>query len=253
MTSGLRLSLAEKIAGEICLSENPGPMVRKWRTEFSVSQGQLAVQLRVSPSVISDYESGRRKSPGTPFVAKIVETLLAIDESRGGNNIRKFGSLLACAISDDVVLDIQEYSHPVRLDAFISAIDGERVCGETSQTIYGYTVVNSMNAIMNLSAEEFSRIYGWSTARALIFTGVSTGKSPLVAIRVTPFKPRLVVLQGLAREGVHAAVVPMAERDRITVAVTECTVSEVISKLRSAWKWQESSPTGSTYPATGSR
>ena len=58
------------------------------------------------------------------------------------------------------------------------------------QTIYGYTVINSLNAILQLSSSEFNRIYGWSTERALFFTDVSTGKSPMVSIRVTPFKPR---------------------------------------------------------------
>lgn len=234
MTPGLRNRLAEKMAGEITLSDSPGQVFRKWRTGFSISQGQLAEQLAVSPSLISDYESGRRKSPGTVIVARIVESLLSIDESRGGNNIRKYGSLLVTGIADDVVLDIHEYAEPVALTSLIGAINGVTICGNTGQTIYGYTVVNSIRAIMELSAEEFSRIYGWSTERALIFTEVSTGKSPLVAIRVTPFKPRCVVLQGLSREKVHPAVVPMAERDRITVAVTELAVDEVIRNLRSA-------------------
>ena len=57
---GPKRELAEKIAGEITLSEDPGATLRKWRTDFSVSQTDLAAELDVSSSVISDYESGRR-------------------------------------------------------------------------------------------------------------------------------------------------------------------------------------------------
>ncbi|MCL4331308.1 MAG: helix-turn-helix domain-containing protein, partial [Candidatus Thermoplasmatota archaeon] len=58
------MDIQEKIAGEITIAENPGETIRKWREEFQVSQLDLARYLEISPSVISDYESGRRKSPG---------------------------------------------------------------------------------------------------------------------------------------------------------------------------------------------
>ena len=55
----LRNKLAEKMAGEITLSDNPGETLKKWRASFEISQTDLASFLKVSPSVISDYESGR--------------------------------------------------------------------------------------------------------------------------------------------------------------------------------------------------
>ena len=61
-------SLKEKVAGEIVISTDPGKTMRKWREEFHLSQLELARELKVSASVISDYESGRRKSPGTAMV-----------------------------------------------------------------------------------------------------------------------------------------------------------------------------------------
>ena len=104
--------------------------------------------------------------------------------------------------------------------------------GPLDQTIFGYTVVNSLNAILQLSSEEFNRIYGWSTERALIFTNVSTGKSPMVAIRVTPFKPRCVVLQGIDAADVHPFVAKMADRDHITVLCTGMEIDKIVSTLR---------------------
>ncbi|HZD44297.1 MAG TPA: transcriptional regulator, partial [Methanomicrobiales archaeon] len=132
--------------------------------------------------------------------------------------------------------DIHDYAAPISLRDFAECIEGVPLCGSMDQSIFGYTIVNSMTAIMNLSANEFNRIYGWSTERALIFAEVTVGKSPMVAIRVTPFKPRCVVLQGIRPEQADPMVPRLAERDRITVLCTEMSVEHIISVLREkAW------------------
>jgi putative transcriptional regulator len=236
MKSGLRNQLAEKMAGEITLSDSPGKALKKWRLSFNIPQGVLSERLEVSPSVISDYESGRRKSPGTAVVGKIVDTILAIDEASGGRYIQKFGKMLYSDYDEDVIYDMHDYASPVRLPQFAEAIGCTLVCGSLDQQIFGYTVINSLNAILQLSSNEFNRIYGWSTERALIFTSVSTGKSPMVAIRVTPFKPRCVVLQGLKPGNIDPLVPKMAERDHITVFCTEMPCEILIDVLRDE-KW----------------
>jgi putative transcriptional regulator len=236
MKSGLRNQLAEKMAGEITLSDSPGKALKKWRMSFDIPQGVLSEHLEVSPSVISDYESGRRKSPGTAVVGKIVDTILSIDEANGGKNIQKFAKMLYSDFDEDVIYDMHDYASPVPLGLLSDAIHCTPICGSMDQTIFGYTVVNSLNAILNLSSNEFNRIYGWSTERALIFTNVSTGKSPMVAIRVTPFKPRCVVLQGIDALNVHPLVSKMAEKDRITVLCTEMSIDKIVSALREE-KW----------------
>ncbi|MHC1625872.1 MAG: helix-turn-helix domain-containing protein [Methanoculleaceae archaeon] len=232
MKSEMRNQLAEKMAGEITLSDSPGRALRKWRTSFNIPQGTLAEELGVSPSVISDYESGRRKSPGTAIVGKIVDSLLKIDEANGGKFISKYSKILFNRFDEDVILDIHEFPEPVALSKLQDSISGLLICGEMDLSIYGYTVINSLNAILSLSSDEFNRLYGWSTERALIFTEVSTGKSPMVAIRVTPFKPRCVVLQGISPEQVHPLVKRLAEQDRITVLCTMMDVQEIIEHLR---------------------
>ena len=232
MKSGKRNQLAEKMAGEITLSDSPGHALKKWRMNFEIAPGVLSERLGVSPSVISDYESGRRKSPGTAVVGKIVDTLLATDEETGGKHIEKFSTMLFSTVEDDVIYDLHEYGSPVPLKDFSDAIECTLLCGSIDQTLFGYTVVNSLNAIMQLSSDEFNRLYGWSTERALVFTNVSTGKSPMVAIRVTPFKPRCVVLQGIDTADVHPIVEKMAEKDRITIMCTCMDVDKIVSTLR---------------------
>jgi len=232
MTSGSRNQLAEKMAGEITLSDSPGSALKKWRMNFEIAPGVLSERLGVSPSVISDYESGRRKSPGTAVVGKIVDTLLAIDEENGAKHIQKYAAMLFTSVGDDVIYALHEYETPVPLEKFADAIGCSLLCGSMEQVIFGYTVINSLNAIMQLSSDEFNRIYGWSTERALVFANVSTGKSPMVAIRVTPFKPRCVVLQGIDAKDVHPFVQKMAEKDRITVLCTGMEVETIVSTLR---------------------
>ncbi len=227
MEPGLRHRLAEKMAGEITLSDSPGKTLKKWRMSFDISQGHLSEFLGVSPSVISDYESG---------IGRIVDSILAIDEERGGRYIQKFASLLFAEMGEGVIYDLHDYSSPITLETFCKVIGGELLTGPVDLTIYGYTIIDSIRAIMNLSSNEFNRIYGWSTERALIFTGVSNGKSPMVAIRVTPFKPRCVVLHGISAEQVHPIVPKMAEKDHITVMCTEKDIEEIVENLRDE-KW----------------
>lgn len=232
MKSGLRNQLAEKMAGEITLSDSPGHALKKWRMNFEIAPGILADRLGVSPSVISDYEGGRRKSPGIAVVGKIVDTLLTMDEENEGKHIQKFSTMLFSNVEDDVIYDIHEYAAAIPLKDFSEAIGCTLLCGSMDQVLFGYTVVNSLNAIMQFSSDEFNRIYGWSTERAVVFTNVSTGKSPMVAIRVTPFKPRCVVLQGLDIADVHHIVEKMAERDHITVMCTMMDIDKIVSTLR---------------------
>jgi len=50
---------------------------------------------------------------------------------------------------------------------------------------------------------------------------------------VTPFKPRCVVLQGIAPDQVHPLVPMLAEKDRITVLCTQMNVEQIVKALRS--------------------
>ena len=232
MKSALRNRLAEKMAGEITLSDSPGDALRKWRINFNIPPGILAEKLGFSPSVISDYEGGRRKSPGTAVVGKIVGTILTIDEENGGRYMKKYANILYSDFDDDVIYDMHDYDSSIPLQDFCDTIKCELITGPMDHRIYGYTVVNSLNAIVELSATEFNKIYGWSTERALIFTNVSTGKSPMIAIRVTPFKPRCVILQGISPDEVHPLVPELASRDRIALLTTEMDTDRIVKVLR---------------------
>ena len=86
----MREEFAEKMAGEIVLSSEPGKTLRKWRQVFGVSQKELAAEMGISHSVVSDYEGGRRRSPTIATVRRVVNALMVIDERRGSPTISKY-------------------------------------------------------------------------------------------------------------------------------------------------------------------
>ena len=227
-----RAELAEHIAGEVALSEDPGATLRKWREEFDVAQTDLADELDVSASVVSDYESGRRENPGVRVVSRIVGGLLSIDERRGGDRVRQHARVLSAGFDQEVVHDLREYSATAPLRRFHRAVDAETVVAGTAESIAGHTVINSVEAIKRLSSEEFYRLYGQSTNRALVFTNVTRGESPLVALRVVTPTPSAVVLHGIEKEDLWEHAPALARADGVSLATTTLPLEELLETLR---------------------
>jgi putative transcriptional regulator len=226
--------LADKISGDIVFAENPGKTIKKWRQIFEVSQKDLAVRLGVSPSVISDYESDRRKSPGIAFIRKIIEGLLDIDRQRGFRTVSKYRDIIN-GFKMDVILDLKEYEEPISSSKFAKIIDGESV-NFNDKAVNGHTIVDSIKAILTFNSYDFYRLYGFTTERALIFTKVTTGRSPLVAVRVANLKPAVVVLQGINANAVDDIALKIANLEKIHLIVTSMDVEEMIKCLRRSCK-----------------
>ena len=227
-----RVRLAERIAGEITLSDDPGATLRKWRTDFDVSQTELADELDISSSVVSDYESGRRSSPGIGVVRRTVTALLDIDERRGGDRIRQYARVLSAGFESDVVLTLREYPTTVGLGDFYDDIAATEVATGDRDQISGHTVIDSIEAITRLPSDQFYRLYGQSTNRALVFTNVSRGESPLVALRVVNPTPNAVVLHGLSEEDLWEHAPKLATIDGYSLAVCETPIEDFLSTLR---------------------
>ena len=227
------LLLAEKMAGQIAMSDSPGTMLKKWRVNFSITQTELANYMGVSPSVISDYESGRRKSPGTTIVGKIVESIIAMDTQRGGHNIRGYETMLYDGFNMDVIYDTHEYTNPVKLSDIRKKLNVKLVneSANIDKVMYGYTIVDSIKAILELSANEFHKLYGWSTERVMVFTKISTGRSPMVALKVTNLKPGAVILHGIATDDVDMIAKKIAEIENVPLMATTMPLDDMIEAL----------------------
>ncbi|MEM3046372.1 MAG: helix-turn-helix domain-containing protein [Candidatus Bathyarchaeia archaeon] len=230
----MRSSLSRRIAGDVVFADSPGAAMRHWRELFGISQTTLGRRLGTSASVVSDYELGRR-SPGSRLIRRFVEALIAIDEESGGKHIRELVRTMSTL--PDAILDLRDFTFPVKGRLFCEVVDGTVLACEEglAQSIYGYTVVDSVKAILTLSGYDFMSLVGSTTERALIFTGVTFGRSPMVAIRLYPLKPRIVALHGLKEESVDRDLaVKIAENERIPLLVSKApSVTSLIQSLRS--------------------
>jgi len=225
----MRDQVREKIAGEICLSEEPGKTIRKWREQFHISQQELSKHLGVSPSVISDYEAGRRKSPGIITVRKIVDAFLEIDEKTGGAVLKQY----SLAAKTDSIISIKEFAVEILASELVDRIKGENLTPaiQLEKHIHGFTVIDSVRAITSLSSFDYLKIYGWSSQRALVFTGVRFGRSPMIAIRAHPLKPAMVVYQ--KPDQVDELAIRLAELEGIPLIRTNLAVGDLVDKLNS--------------------
>ncbi|MDH5481545.1 MAG: transcriptional regulator [Candidatus Bathyarchaeota archaeon] len=234
VSPSVREVLARRIAGEIILSGKPGATMRKWRELFAVSQMSLSEKMILSSSVISDYESGRRKSPGTKFVRRFVWALLKIDEERGSRFIREFTKLTSSPSM--AVLDLREFPIPVRLEYLCRAIKGETVACSSKyvKEVLGYTVVDGKKAVETLSGFEYSQLFGATTDRALVFTNVENGILPMMLVRASSLKPRVVVFHG-AKPDPHA--IRLAEYDQVPLIYSSLpSVEQLVKSLRKLYR-----------------
>jgi putative transcriptional regulator len=224
-----------KIAGEITMSSEPGKAIRKWREEFGLSQHQLADCIGISHSVVSDYESGRRKSPGVNVIRKIVDSFIELDIANGSPIISKYNP----DYKIDCIVAMDEISGGVDVDEFIKAIGGNNLNPDRliAKQIHGYTIVDSVKAILSLGSEDYLKIYGWNTERALIFLNVHYGRSPMVAIRAHPLKPAMVVYQ--SPDAVDPLAVKLARLEKIPLVTTTMSVEDMVARMEALKEAEE--------------
>ena len=223
-------AISRHMAGEIVMSESPGRMLRKWREVFGASQLEVARRMGITASVISDYEKGRRV-PGSGFVKRFVEALVEIDGERGWVVLSRLARILRLQHLS-AIIDMMEFERGVGLDEVLTAVRGVLLnTAVSTEKIYGYTVVDSIKAIESLSGNEFIYIMGSTSQRALVFTRVSTGRSPLIAVRVAPIKPAVIVVH--RPRAVDFLAVRLAETEEIPLILsTARSVEELVSGLR---------------------
>jgi putative transcriptional regulator len=219
---------AIRLAGELVMSREPGRLMKHWREKAGIQQIRLAQEMGLSPSVLSDYEGGRRKSPGSHFIRKYVASLIRLDRDRG----ILLGARTA-EESPDAILSIGEFREPRPVSEIARALSLEVLTGEDQmdRPVYGYTVLDSIKTIYALSGNEFYKIFGSTTERVLVFTKVGIGRSPLVAVRVSQLKPRVVVIHGPER--VDPLSVDLARREHVVLALARSDVRTMIDALSS--------------------
>jgi len=228
--------LAITIAGEITLSKDPGSSMKKWREIFGVSQVDLAKYLNVSSSTISDYESGRRKSPGIGVINRFINALIEIDKANGSKILtqlqRDFGP-------ETNAFEVHEFNAALMAEVFAKKIEAVCLANESKLKkikIYGYTLIDSLKFILDTPINEYMKIYGLSPERALIFQKVESGRSPMIAVKLSRFstqmKPAIVVLHSQKKPTeIDPLAIKLAENERIPLLLTAKPANEIVFAL----------------------
>lgn len=224
-------SLQERIAGEITLSDSPGSNMKKWRELFGISQIELARHLKISTSTISDYEGNRRASPGSVIIKRFVLALFEMDEQRGGEvtrNLEKYN----LPQGKDPFFTIHDFASPISGTDFARILDAKIISNPNaldSMKLFGYTLLDSLRVILEISPSEYPKLFGTTNERAFIFDKVSTGRSPMVVIRVAPIKPRLVVIQNI--DSVDKLAAKISQIEKIPLLTTKLSADEIKARL----------------------
>ncbi len=209
-----------EIAGDITLSSDPGKAIRKWRELFNISQIELAESMKVSRTVISDYERGRR-NPKMDTIKRFIAAFGNVKDIR----IKTKNNNLPSSIYDR-----NEFHEFMPVDDVVNIIDGKYLYNTPRKYIFGYSVVDSIKAIIELNWINFFEIYGKTTQRMLIFTGVEYGRSPMIAVRVHPFKPGAIVY--VSPKKVDKLSIKLATLEDIPLIVTYLDKTELMKILR---------------------
>ena len=125
---------------------------------------------------------------------------------------------------------IAEFGTGVPAKEFLAAIGGKALTKRMplEREIRGYTVIDSVKAITGLG-NDYLQIFGYTTERALIFTGVKYGRSPMIVIRTHPLKPAMVVY--VRPQQVDELAVKLAELENVILARTELETRPLIERL----------------------
>jgi len=140
--------------------------------------------------------------------------------------------VLSAGFESDIVHDLREYDTAVPVEEFYEAMGATEVVRGDRDRVNGHTVIDSIQAITRLSSEEFYRLYGQSTNRALVFTKVTRGESPLVAMRVVSPTPNAVVLHGIDADDLWEHAADLARVDGFSLATSTRNLEACLSDLR---------------------
>ncbi len=224
--------IAERIAGEIAVSENPGSVMKKWRELFGISQVDLSKEIKISTSTISDYESSRRLSPGVGVIRRFVNALIKMDGERGGTILQNLSKFSTEQKNDKPIYVVHDFVAPLSGVDLLRIVEGKAVAGHTyldNIKIFGYTKVDSLRVILDMMPSEYPKLFGSTTERVFIFENVSTGRSPMIVIRVAPIKPKLVLIQGIVN--VDKLAIKIAQIEKIPILTTKLSIEELETRL----------------------
>ena len=90
--------------------------------------------------------------------------------------------------------------------------------------------------IIEVPVQEYMQMYGKTPQRALIFEKVETGRSPLIAVKISRFatamKPEIIVLHTDKKaEEMDKLAVKIAESEKIPLLISATPIPKIIKEL----------------------
>jgi putative transcriptional regulator len=153
-----------------------------------------------------------------------------IDSQRGSEvirNLEKFENK-----EEQSFYTTHDFSAPISGTDFARLIDAKIVTNPNyldTIKLFGYTLIDSLRVILEISPGEYPRLFGTTNERAFIFDQVSTGRSPMVVVRVAPIKPKVVVIQNL--DTVDKLAIKISQIEHIPLLTTRLNAEELKMRL----------------------
>jgi putative transcriptional regulator len=100
--------------------------------------------------------------------------------------------------------------------------------------VNGYTVIDSRKAVEAYSGSEYTQLFGATTERALVFTNLDGGSLPMMIVRVSSLKPRIVVFHKTRPD---AEAIRIAEYEQIPIIYSMApTLEQLVKSLRKLYR-----------------
>jgi putative transcriptional regulator len=163
--------------------------------------------------------------------------LLTLDERNGGQVISAFLRLMDVSLVDmHIVLAMSDFTSPIVIGEFCERLKCDILYPPQNgqdhnlmkKELYGYTLVDVERAVKELDSDAFLKLFGATTERCLVFTKVTNGRTPLIAIKSQEFKPTMVVLHGVS--AIDRLAIELSEQMRIPLAVSRIESLEMLIK-----------------------
>ncbi|RLI47520.1 MAG: transcriptional regulator, partial [Candidatus Thorarchaeota archaeon] len=142
-------------------------------------------------------------------------------------------------ITSDAILDSREFGVPVPARLMVEHLDCRVLTHDNllDRDIYGYTALDSVKAIVSLTPQQLLKLYGGTTQRGAILANVTTGRSPMVAIKSSQIgtsaavKPAVAILQGVKE--LDPLAIKIADSIHLPLCVSEIrTAEELVREIR---------------------
>ncbi|VVB75465.1 Uncharacterised protein [Candidatus Tiddalikarchaeum anstoanum] len=224
--------LFQRILGDVVANEEYGLVMKKWRELFSVTQAEIAGKLDVKPSVISDYENSRRRSPGIVFIRSYVNALIVLGELRNKDLHDSVKKELDIKKANDNLI-IKTFNKPKNNSYLIKLLRAKPVTKTNSSAINGLIFFhdNISRVLMKLPTYKLLNEMKKVGSYAYIFSNVKSGNLPLILLTLLSkinktSMPALVIFQSDSFKPSNFSK-KTAEKKNITLAVTGKDVKDI--------------------------